>query len=63
MMYSSQWFITVFAHSLPFELVVRVWDVFLSEGYKIIFRIGIALMMEAEGVCMCTCVNWSYVQV
>eukprot|EP01083_Nonionella_stella_P083472 230847_1 len=48
MMYASQWFITVFSHSVPFDLVVRVWDVFLSEGYKVIFRVGIAMFRLYE---------------
>ena len=34
-MYCSQWFITVFATTLPFEVLLRVWDIFLLEGLKI----------------------------
>ncbi|KAI4306611.1 hypothetical protein L6164_029872 [Bauhinia variegata] len=43
-MYASQWFITVFSYSLPFHLALRIWDVFLYEGIKIVFRVGLALL-------------------
>lgn len=43
-MYASQWFMTVCIYNLPFSTVVRVWDIFLAEGVKIIFRIALALL-------------------
>ncbi|KAH7688752.1 Rab6 GTPase activator GAPCenA and related TBC domain proteins protein [Dioscorea alata] len=43
-MYASQWFITVFSYSFPFPLALRIWDVFLYEGVKIVFQIGLALI-------------------
>lgn len=43
-MYASQWFITVFSYSFPFPVALRIWDVFLSEGVKIIFKVGLALL-------------------
>ncbi|GAA0140114.1 GTPase-activating protein [Lithospermum erythrorhizon] len=43
-MYASQWFITVFAYSFPFPLAIRIWDVFLSEGVIIVFKVGLALL-------------------
>lgn len=43
-MYLSQWFITLFTYSFPFEFVTRVWDIFLNEGWKIVFRVALALM-------------------
>ncbi|CAM6030308.1 unnamed protein product [Sphagnum balticum] len=47
-MYASQWFITVFSYSFPFSLALRIWDVFLSEGVKIVFRVGLALLRYCE---------------
>ncbi|CAJ2665898.1 RabGAP/TBC domain protein [Trifolium pratense] len=44
-MYASQWFITVFSYSFPFHLALRIWDVFLYEGVKIVFKVGLALLM------------------
>lgn len=43
-MYASQWFITVFSYSFPFSLALRIWDVFIYEGMKIVFRVGLALL-------------------
>ncbi|XP_021887995.1 EVI5-like protein isoform X2 [Carica papaya] len=43
-MYASQWFITVFSYSFPFPLALRIWDVFLHEGVKIVFKVGLALL-------------------
>eukprot|EP00742_Colponemidia_sp_Colp-10_P002756 GILJ01002946.1.p1 GENE.GILJ01002946.1~~GILJ01002946.1.p1 ORF type:complete len:386 (+),score=35.62 GILJ01002946.1:67-1158(+) len=47
-MYASQWFITGFTYNFPFSIVARVWDIFLAEGVKIIFRIGLALLKLKE---------------
>lgn len=43
-MYASQWFITVFSYSFPFHLALRIWDVFLFEGVKVVFKVGLALL-------------------
>lgn len=43
-MYASQWFITVFSYSFPFPLALRIWDVFLYEGVKVVFKVGLALL-------------------
>lgn len=43
-MYCSHWFITAFAYALPFDHLLRVWDVFMLEGMKTTFRVGVALM-------------------
>lgn len=43
-MYCSQWFITVFATTLPFDCLLRIWDIFLLEGMKIVFRVGLELL-------------------
>ncbi|CAO2817194.1 unnamed protein product [Amaranthus hypochondriacus] len=47
-MYASQWFITVFSYSFPFHLVLRIWDVFLYEGMKVVFRVGLALLKNCH---------------
>ncbi|KAJ3677513.1 hypothetical protein LUZ60_003237 [Juncus effusus] len=43
-MYASQWFITVFSYSYPFHFTLRIWDVFLYEGIKVVFKVGLALL-------------------
>lgn len=43
-MFASPWFITVYSSSFPIECVVRIWDVYLYEGPKILYRIFLAVM-------------------
>ncbi|CAF4183124.1 unnamed protein product [Rotaria socialis] len=43
-MYASSWFLTLFTTQLPFNIVCRTMDLFLSEGMEMIFRISIALL-------------------
>lgn len=47
-MFATQWIMTVFSSTFPFELVVRVWDVFLVEGWKVVYRVVIALLSQAS---------------
>ena len=47
-LYATQWFLTVFAYNMPFELVLRIWDVFLSEGPKIPFRFALSFMQHFD---------------
>ena len=53
--YASQWFLTLFSIYFPFDTVVRIWDIYLVEGRKTLFRIALAILkinekelMEAE---------------
>jgi hypothetical protein len=43
-MYSSSWFLTLFTTALPSQLVCRIFDIFLNEGFDIVFRVGLALL-------------------
>ncbi|ETO19986.1 rab-like GTPase activating protein [Reticulomyxa filosa] len=45
----TQWFVTCFlATSMGFECLMRVWDIYLSEGFKSIFRFGLGLLKYFE---------------
>lgn len=46
--FASQWFLTLFVYHFQFRAVLRVWDIFVSEGWKQIFRVAIALMKWEE---------------
>ncbi|KRZ89448.1 TBC1 domain family member 2B [Trichinella sp. T8] len=37
------WFIALFYDALPFDVMLRVWDCFLLEGQKVIYRFAMAL--------------------
>lgn len=41
----TKWFICLFAETLPIETVLRIWDIMFSEGYKIIFRASLAIVL------------------
>ena len=47
-MYASQWFMTIFVVDFPIETVVRIWDIFLIEGRKVIYRIALAVFKIME---------------
>ena len=47
-MYLSQWTLTLFAYSLPFDMVVRVWDLFLFAGWSVFFGVALAVMEQLE---------------
>ncbi len=42
--FAPQWIMTVFICSFPLTLTIRVWDVFLAEGWPFAFKIMLALM-------------------
>ena len=42
------WFFTVFVDGFPPDLMLRIWDCFLSEGCKILFRYSLAFFKMYE---------------
>ena len=46
--YGSQWFMTIFSCSLSFPCIVRVWDIFMVEGRKILYRVALAIFKMTE---------------
>lgn len=47
-MYASQWFISLFARSLDFDIVLRIFDCFFLEGFKVIYRMSLGLLKLKE---------------
>ena len=47
-MYASQWVLTLFAYSFPFDVVVRTWDLMLLRGWSIFFGVAVAVLQEVE---------------
>ncbi|KAK2584004.1 hypothetical protein KPH14_006462 [Odynerus spinipes] len=43
-MYASSWFLTLFTTALGLPLACRIFDVFLSEGMEIIFKVALAML-------------------
>ena len=42
--FTSKWFMTIFACFLPYAVIAPIFDMFLLEGWRAVFRIGIALL-------------------
>ena len=45
---TSKWFMTIFACFLPYALITPIFDMFLLEGWRAVFRIGVALLRVLE---------------
>lgn len=43
-LYMTEWFMCVFARTLPWCTVLRVWDMFFCEGIKVLYRVGLYLL-------------------
>lgn len=46
-LYMTEWFMCVYARTLPWCTVLRVWDMFFCEGIKVLYRVGLYLMVSA----------------
>ena len=46
--FTSKWFMTVFSCFLPYVLIEQIFDMFLLEGWRAVFRIGVALLKVLE---------------
>mmetsp|Transcript_27244 Transcript_27244/g.38537 ORF Transcript_27244/g.38537 Transcript_27244/m.38537 type:complete len:411 (-) Transcript_27244:222-1454(-) len=47
-MYATQWLMTQYTSAFQFDLVLRVWDCFLADGWKVIYRVMLALLQESQ---------------
>lgn len=39
------WFMALFIDAVPFETLLRIWDCFLFEGAKVLFRFALAILI------------------
>ncbi|KAJ3261954.1 hypothetical protein HK103_003797, partial [Boothiomyces macroporosus] len=42
--YMTQWFLTLYTMTLPWNTVLRLWDMFLHDGAKALFRAGLGIL-------------------
>jgi len=47
-MFVTQWLLTLYTSTFPFDLVARVWDCFLVEGWKVVYRVMLSLLETAS---------------
>ncbi|GAB7360460.1 hypothetical protein MBLNU230_g8413t2 [Neophaeotheca triangularis] len=45
-LYATQWFLTLFAYRFPLQLVLRVYDLILSEGLTAVLKFGVVLLQK-----------------
>ena len=46
--YASEWFLCIFSRNLKFNSLVRIFDTFILEGYKVIYRFSLAFLKLKE---------------
>mmetsp|Transcript_43310 Transcript_43310/g.75955 ORF Transcript_43310/g.75955 Transcript_43310/m.75955 type:complete len:208 (+) Transcript_43310:381-1004(+) len=47
-MFATQWIMTLFTSTFPFGLVSRVWDSYIVEGWKVVYRVLLSLLEHAQ---------------
>ncbi|XP_060082092.1 TBC1 domain family member 2B-like [Ylistrum balloti] len=47
-LFTFNWFLTIFVDNIPPETFLRVWDAYLYEGSKMLFRFAVAFFKMAE---------------
>ncbi|GFV47385.1 TBC1 domain family member 2B [Trichonephila clavipes] len=47
-LFTFNWFLTIFVDNVPVEIYLRIWDVFLYEGSKVLFRYALAFFKSCE---------------
>ncbi|GAB1606296.1 Hypothetical predicted protein [Argonauta hians] len=47
-LFTFNWFLTIFVDNVPPETFLRVWDAFLYEGSKVLFRFALAFFKVSE---------------
>ncbi|XP_030757397.1 TBC1 domain family member whacked [Sitophilus oryzae] len=49
MFYCTEWFLCAFTRTLPWDTLLRVWDIFLCEGVKVLFKTALVLLIGCLG--------------
>lgn len=44
LMYIVEWMVCIYSRCLPFDTVLRIWDIFFCAGVKFLFKIGLAIL-------------------
>lgn len=48
-LYMVEWFMCIYCRTLPWPTVLRVWDMFLCEGAKVLFKVALVLFKYGLG--------------
>jgi len=47
-LYATRWFLTAFLDVFPFEVTLRIWDLFFLDGYDALYSVAIAILTMFE---------------
>lgn len=48
LMYASQWFLTFFSYKFPLDVVLRIFDMVITQGIEAILQLAVNLMLKNE---------------
>ncbi|GMT19330.1 hypothetical protein PFISCL1PPCAC_10627 [Pristionchus fissidentatus] len=48
-LFMIEWFMCLYCRTLPWPTVLRIWDMFLCEGIKVVFRVALVLLQGTFG--------------
>ena len=43
-LFATEWIMTLYSNCLHLNVVRTIWDAFFNEGWKVIYRVGIAML-------------------
>lgn len=43
-LYATQWFFNIYVHVLPFEFILRIWDILLYDGFMVTHQVALAIL-------------------
>lgn len=49
MLYCTEWFLCAFTRTLPWDSLLRIWDIFLCEGVKVLFKTALVILIGCLG--------------
>jgi len=52
-LFLTPWCLELFFSNLPYELVIRFWDLYIMNGYTTFYRLCLALLKLNEGAPIC----------
>lgn len=49
LLYMTDWFLCAMTRTLPWDTLLRIWDSFLCEGIKVIFKVALVILGASLG--------------
>lgn len=49
LLYMTDWFLCAMTRTLPWETLLRVWDCFLAEGIRVVFKVALVILGASLG--------------